>query len=132
LIPGLGFHDEVIMPTSSLRWILSQPDRILSSHHAINEVDVGPYNIGAKFFLDAWQSTLVKREMNNILETVAISLDDELKFAFDSRVGTNTDEWTEFNVLNTIKLIVAQGSSRATVSLPLCNSTLMSIPLEAC
>lgn len=118
------------MPTSSLRWMLSQPDRILSSHHAINEVDVGVYNIGAKFFLDAWQSTLVKREMNNILETVAISLDDELKFAFASRVGTNTDEWTEFNVLDTIKLIVAQGSSRATVSLPLCNSTHATVSLK--
>lgn len=59
--------------------------------------------------------------MNSILENIAGSLNDELKFASDSRFGTNVEEWTELNVLNAVKLIVAQGSSRATLSLPLCN-----------
>lgn len=36
------------MPTSALRWIITQPDHILSSQDASNEVDMGGYNIGAK------------------------------------------------------------------------------------
>lgn len=121
MIPGLGFRDEVIMPASAIRWMQSQPNNVLSTQHAVVEVDVGVYNIGAKYFLENWPTTLVKREMNNILENIAASLDDELKFSFDSRFGINTEEWRELNVLETVKLIVAQGSSRAVMGLPLCN-----------
>ena len=73
-----------------------------------------------KFIHDPWQAMLVKRDMNAVLENLMIGLADELKFVFDARFGTHTMEWKELNVLSTVKLIVAQGSSRFTVGLQLC------------
>ena len=55
---------------------------------------------------------MIKRETNNILEITIVSLDDELKFTFDAEFSTNTKDWKEFNVLETVEPTVAQGSSR--------------------
>lgn len=63
---------------------------------------------------------MVKRDMNAILERLMIALEDELKFAFDARFGTETKEWTEITLFKTMKKIVAQASSRFTVGLPMC------------
>lgn len=64
---------------------------------------------------------MVKKDMNAILETLIVALEDELSFAFDSRFGTAAD-WTDITLYGTMKKIVAQASSRFTVGLPMCKS----------
>ena len=73
-----------------------------------------------KYGTDPWPVMTVKRDFNRVLEKLTATLNDEIKFAFDNRLGTNTNDWMELNVLKTMKLIIAQGSSRFTVGLPLC------------
>lgn len=119
-MPGVGLRDEIIIPVSSLRWATSQPDNVLSTSKGMCEMDQARYNIGdEKFVLDPWHGWLVRRDMNAVLEKLMVALNDELKFAFDSRFGTSTD-WKEFTLLKTMKSVVAQGSSRFIVGLPLC------------
>jgi hypothetical protein len=121
MIPGLGFRDEIIIPNSSLKWMSGQPSSTISVASAFAEIDQAHYNLGdERYLLDPWQALLVKRDINAVLETIVVALSDELKYAFDSRWGTDTEEWLEFNALNSMKLLVAQGSSRFTVGLPLC------------
>ena len=121
MVPGLGFRDEVILPNSAIRWMTSQPDNVLGIYEAFLEIDQAHYNVGdPKFVANPWQSLLVKKDMNRVLESLMVALDEELQFAFDQRFGTNTQEWTKLPLLQTMKLIVAQGSSRFTVGLPLC------------
>jgi hypothetical protein len=123
LIPGLGFRDELIIPNSSLRWLTTQPDRVLSTYDAFIEVDQAKYSIGDhKFVFDPWQGMLVKRDMNAVLENLMVALDDELKFSFDERFGADTQTWKELTLLRTMRLMVAQGSSRFTVGLSLCKA----------
>ncbi|MCJ1402135.1 hypothetical protein MMC11_005354 [Xylographa trunciseda] len=123
LIPGLGFRNEVIVSSTSLRWITSQPDHVLSAYEGFRNIDQLEYHTGSHTLVtDPWQGMLVKRDMNRILERLVIVLNDELQYAFDTRFGTNVDGWTEINVYKTMKCIVAQGSSRFTVGLPLCRN----------
>lgn len=123
MVPGLGFRDEVIIPNTSLRWLTAQPDTVLSAQDAFVEIDQAGYNLShEKFISDPWHSMLVKRDMNRVLENLAAALEDELKLTFDTRLGTGTEQWTELTLLQTMKLIVAQGSSRFTVGLPLCKT----------
>ena len=123
LVPGLGFRNEVIIPSSSLRWITSQPDHRLSAYEAFRELDLVEFHSGPHELLtDPWQGMLVRRDMNRILERLVVVLNDELQYAFDARFGTDADEWTEINLYETMKRIVAQGSSRFTVGLPLCKN----------
>lgn len=49
-------------------------------------------------------------------------MNDELGVAIDTRLGIDTDGWTEIPLLSTMKLLIAQASSRFTVGAPLCKT----------
>jgi cytochrome P450 len=101
-----------------------QPASTLSVASAFAELDQATYNLGDEhYILDPWQALLVKRDLNAALENIMVGLSSELKYALEARWGSDTEEWKEFNVLKTMKLVIAQGSSRFTVGLPLCMSS---------
>jgi hypothetical protein len=103
-----------------------QPASTLSVASAFAELDQATYNLGDEhYILDPWQALLVKRDLNAVLESIMVGLSSELKVALEARWGSDTEEWKEFNVLKTMKLVIAQGSSRFTVGLPLCMSSVL-------
>lgn len=75
-----------------------------------------------QYFLDSWQGLVLKRDMNSVLENLAVALNNELQLCFKEKFGTKTTEWTELDAYETLQMIIAQGSSRFTVGLPLCES----------
>ncbi len=121
MVPGLGFRDDVVLPRSSLKWVTSQPESVLSIYEGFRDLDQADYNLSShKFITDPWNGNLVKTQMNRVLESLATAMNDELGAAFDQRLGTNTEQWREIEVKNTMKMVVGQASSRFTVGLPLC------------
>ncbi|KAI5460220.1 cytochrome P450 [Mariannaea sp. PMI_226] len=123
VIPGFGLRKEVILPQSLMKWVLSQPDHLLSTHLAFAEIDQAKWSLGHdKFVADPWQALLVKTEMNIVLETICASLNNELSVVFDEHFGTDVSNWKEIDLIGAVKLIVAQSSSRFTVGLPLCRN----------
>jgi len=118
-------RDEVIVPQSSLKWLTSQPDDVMSMGEAFSEIDQVAYMTGdSKHVTDDWSGWLVKHNINAVLEKIVVALNAELSYAFDTRFGTDEDNWTELNVHKTMGLVVAQASSRFIVGLPLCNSAI--------
>ncbi|KAI5459113.1 cytochrome P450 [Mariannaea sp. PMI_226] len=123
VIPGLGFKHEVIMPPSSMSWILAQPESILSIGEAFADVDLFEWSLGTRtVIVDAWQGLLVKTDLNRALEASCAAMNDELHVAFDDYFGTDTENWKEIDLLPAAKMIVAQAASRFAVGLPLCRN----------
>ncbi|KPM43041.1 hypothetical protein AK830_g3501 [Neonectria ditissima] len=123
VIPGLGFQHSLIMPPSSMGWVIAQPDAVLSTAEAFADIDQFEWSLGSRdIVLDAWPGFVVKRDMNRVLEATCAAMNNELQFAFDQRFGTDTKNWREIDLLPTIQLIVAQLSGRFTVGLPLCRN----------
>ncbi|KAK2009715.1 cytochrome P450 [Colletotrichum eremochloae] len=122
LMPGLGFRHEVIMPTSSLRWVQNQPQAVLDHTKAFAEVDQVYWALGHdRYVVDAWQGDLVKTELNVVLENICAALNEELGVAFDKWFGTD-QEWKEIDLFESIKMVVAQAASRFTIGLDLCRN----------
>ncbi|GKT72858.1 cytochrome P450 [Colletotrichum tofieldiae] len=122
IIPGLGFRHEVIMPTNSMRWVQNQPETELHLGKAFAEVDQVHWALGHdRYVVDAWQGTLVKTEINAVLENICAALNDELGFAFDKWFGTDP-EWKEIDLFESMKMVVAQAASRFTIGLPICRN----------
>lgn len=120
-MPGLGARDEVILPGSALKWASTQPEHVFFGGGAFLEMDQVQYSTGhGKYISDAWQGTLVKTQLNAVLESIVTGTCQELGFAFDARFGTDEQQWTELNLYEATRLIVAQGSSKFMVGLPLC------------
>lgn len=123
IIPGLGARSEIILPTSSMRWALSQPDDALSVGDAFAEVDGAFYALGTEQpIVDAWQGMLVKTQMSKVLETLCQAMNEELGVAFDACFGTDAEEWRRIDLLAVVRRVVAQAASRFTVGLPLCRN----------
>ncbi|MCJ1420845.1 hypothetical protein MMC32_007204 [Xylographa parallela] len=123
LIPGLGFRNEVIVSSTSLRWITSQPEHVLSAFESFRELDqLKSHTRSEKPVMDPWHGMIVRRDMSRTLERLALVLNDEMKCAVDTRFGINTEDWTEVTLYDTMKYVVARGSSRFTVGLPLCRN----------
>ncbi|KAF2140916.1 uncharacterized protein K452DRAFT_351633 [Aplosporella prunicola CBS 121167] len=123
LLPGLGFRDDIIMPQSAMRWVLSRPENELSHADAVLEVVQLKYGLGhERYKQDPWPGMLVKTEINSMLENVCAELNDELAHAFDRFLGSDVESWKEIDLFATIRMVVAQAASRFTVGLPLCRN----------
>ncbi|KAI0131891.1 cytochrome P450 [Xylariales sp. AK1849] len=123
LIPGFGVRHEIIMPQSAMRWVLAQPENALSLPDAFVEVDQVKYSLGhERYVADGWQGLLVKTDINAVLEKICATMKNELGVAFDKHFGTNSDSWDEIDLLQTVRMVVAQAASRFTVGLPLCRN----------
>ncbi|KAF9873822.1 cytochrome P450 [Colletotrichum karsti] len=122
VLPGLGFRHEVIMPTSSMRWVQTQPEDMLSPTEAFAEVDQVHYALGdSRYVTDAWQGHLVKTDLNAVLENICAAMNNELGAAFDKWFGTSTD-WKEIDLFASIRMVVAQAAGRFTIGLPMCRN----------
>lgn len=120
-MPGLGFRDEVLLPHSSLRWLVNQPESQVSMYEHFRELDQIPSNLPSdRYIMNAWHALLLKKDMTNNLDTIMIGLNDEIGHAFDWRFGMDTASWRSITVANTMKYMVAECSARFTVGLPLC------------
>ncbi|CAN8102501.1 unnamed protein product [Discula destructiva] len=124
IIPGLGARAEIILPVSSMRWALSQPDDVVSVGEAFVEIDGAYYAFGTERpITDDWQGKLVKTEMGKVLENLCEAMNHELSVAFDEHFGTDIESWKRIDLLPVVRRVVAQASSRFTVGLPLCRNT---------
>ncbi|KAM5343521.1 hypothetical protein ACJ41O_012058 [Fusarium nematophilum] len=121
VVPGFGFRKEVLLPQSSMKWILAQPEEVLHLGEAFAEVDQVKWSLGhKKLVVDAWQGLIVKSDMNRVLENICNAMNNELHVVFDEQFGTDTENWKEIDLNATVQIIVAQAASRFTVGLPLC------------
>ncbi|GKT64366.1 cytochrome P450 [Colletotrichum tofieldiae] len=121
VIPGIGYRKEVILPPSSIRWILSQPEEKLGVGQAAAEVDQIAWSMGDdRYCMDPWQGLLVKNGLNPLLESISESLNEELIHAFERHFGLDTENWTEVDLLSTVRMVVAQAANGFIVGRPLC------------
>lgn len=123
VIPGLGIRREVLLPSSSIRWALAQPESKLGVGVAFAEMDQTHWSLGyEEIITDPWAGMLVKTDFNRIIEPLSAAMYDELGIAIDQQYGTDTENWREIDLLPTNKVIIAQAAARFTVGAPLCKS----------
>ena len=105
-----------------MHWVLAQPGSVLSRFHALAEINHVKYSLGdERYVLDPWHGgELIKKDLTVVLENIVLAMGDELAYAFDSRFGTDMTSWKEIDLLETVRMVVAQVASRYTVGLSLC------------
>lgn len=101
--------------------MLAQPESVLGVNDAFVEIDQVYYSLGhTKYVGDAYQAHLVRDELNSMLDSITIAMNEELHIAIAKHFGTNTEAWSAMDLQETVRLIIAQVASRFTVGLPLC------------
>ncbi|OAX85266.1 hypothetical protein ACJ72_00354 [Emergomyces africanus] len=120
LFPGLGLRTEILLPKSTLRWLVTQPDNVLSMSAAFRELDQIDWAADHhKYITDPWLPPILNRDVNRNLDRYLGPLGEEMRNAVERRIP-NQNEWVEIPLWDTLKLIIAQGSSQFTVGESLC------------
>ena len=96
------------------------PEHMISMDEAFVHFDKMYYSLGAdKYVGDGYPGKLVSTFDR---EAMAAGIWDELPACFEKWVGGAPGEWNEIDVVQTVRMIVAQLTSRFTVGLPLCRN----------
>ncbi|KAK8095966.1 cytochrome P450 [Apiospora kogelbergensis] len=121
---------QVVLPQSQLDWLLAQPDSVLNQEEVNRQFLESDYTFPHPSFVkDPVHPEIIRHELTKKLNTFSDDVVDEMEQALVDSWGTNTDDWVEVNVYQTLLHIVARLSTRVFVGLPLCRDADF---LEAC
>ncbi|KIY02722.1 uncharacterized protein Z520_01187 [Fonsecaea multimorphosa CBS 102226] len=115
--------DEIVLPASSITWLINQPESILSADEPHKDVLQTEYTFVHPVVVDQpLHHETIRSELTRQLGALTMDIMDELGAAFDEIWGTDTTEWKEVCPFETLKLIIARTSNRVFVGLPLCRN----------
>lgn len=132
ILPDFSGKPEVIIPNSEIRWLLDQPDSVLSSAALHYDTLAGAYAFtDPKILKDPFHEHVVHRNMGRRIGDLIMDLWDEIGTALDETWGTNTNEWKEICVFDNMMHIIARASNRVFIGMPLCRNEAYLKSMEA-
>lgn len=120
---NINFRPQVILPPEHVRWLVTQPEDILSHAKAGDDADalryIWPFFDGSK--LHSFSKVLQNDLTRNISQTEKYVF-QEVEHIVGELVGS-TESWKEVNLATLLERIMYQATQRVYVGLPLCRDT---------
>ncbi|KAI7508571.1 hypothetical protein KC364_g39 [Hortaea werneckii] len=117
----ISWQPEVVLPPAHIQWLVEQPDTVLSINEALIKDLEFRYTTPA-----AWSFTrpfhveaLNKLRMESLIPDMA----EEVQDSIDRVWGTDTENWNEVNIEETMRHVLVQITARVIVGSPLCRNT---------
>ncbi|KAI7568681.1 hypothetical protein KC317_g3970, partial [Hortaea werneckii] len=117
----ISWQPEVVLPPAHIQWLVEQPDTVLSINEALIKDLEFLYTAPA-----AWSFTrpfhveaLNKLRMESLIPDMA----EEVQDSIDRVWGTDTENWNEVNIEETMRHVLVQITARVIVGSPLCRNT---------
>lgn len=111
----------VVIPSSQGQWLVDQPDAVLSSTIRQNELLQSKYTFPiAKMADRPYHAHVVKTDLTRRLGSLSEEIWTELSVALDEHWGSDTEEWKEVNVFQTMLRVVTRTSNRVFVGERMC------------
>lgn len=128
VLPGaLGGGPEIVMPHSQIRWMLDQPDDVLSTSQAHYELLNGEYNFVDRVILqDPYHEHVVHkniaRSLNGLIPLMAKGQPGDIDFVIQRLTGSNKNagEWKSVNLLEFWMNLVPRSTNRILIGEPTC------------
>ncbi|CAG8020205.1 unnamed protein product [Penicillium salamii] len=113
ILPGTGFEPHVMLPPEFIKWLIDQPEEVLSHRLVQGE------KLGLKYLLPAFDYTsdmaiieAIRVHLTRNLGKVQGDLFDEMRHSVDQMLGMDDAEWKEVNLYDTLNEIVFKASGR--------------------
>jgi cytochrome P450 len=122
LLSVAGHADLVLLPNDETTWVMKQPENVLSRHAQTNEelsIEHGTY-FDKKTFLDGVGNQIITSKLNVQIGALVPVVDEELEEGFKRLWGTDTEEFREVGVYETLQAIETQVSGRTFTGRPEC------------
>ncbi|KAF2436506.1 cytochrome P450 [Tothia fuscella] len=123
IFPDFSGKPEVILPASEMRWLLDQPDSVLSVSELHDDILAGPYAFtDAHILKDPFHEHVIHKSLARRISPLIMDVWDEVGCALDDTWGTDTENWKEVCVFENMMNVIARISNRVFVGLPLCRN----------
>jgi hypothetical protein len=120
MLPGFDAHS-VIIPGSQIKWLIDQPDNVLSAtamqmdaiqtDYSFLDPDIVRHNL---------QEPTIRRDLTRAIGGLIPEIEEELNVGADLLWGTDTEKWKTVCVFETMQRIITRTSNRVFIGLPLC------------
>ena len=111
------------MPPSQIRWLLEQPDNVLSQHEVnrlIISADTTLLHKNITQEGNVIHRQVIQREMTRGQDSYTNDMIEEIEEALGRSWGYNTQDWEEVKVFDTMIDLISRVVCRVLVGLPLC------------
>ncbi|PMD30345.1 cytochrome P450 [Hyaloscypha variabilis F] len=113
----------VILPGSQVKWIVDQADSVLSAPQAQRDSLLTDYVLlDPAMARNPIQEVIIRRHLTRSLGSLIEEIEEELAVGVTHYWGTDTDNWTDVGVCDTMAKVVARASNRIFVGPSLCRN----------
>jgi cytochrome P450 len=125
VLPGiLGAPAETVLPRSQMRWMLDQPDNVLSTQAAHNDILHGRYAFVKPIIVqDPYHERVLHKNLARNMNAVLPELNDEVCRDVEELCGTDVEHFKRFGILDGFMMkLVPKITNRVLVGEPLCRN----------
>ncbi|KAF1989191.1 cytochrome P450 [Aulographum hederae CBS 113979] len=123
ILPNLATGPEVVLPMTQMKWLLEQPDHVLSQHRVNFEfLHANRTMLHPKVARDAVHSRVIRRELTKDLDMYASDIVDEIEHSLALNWGTDIGVWKEVALYDTMLDVISRLSNRVLVGKTLCRN----------
>ncbi|KAI4185316.1 MAG: hypothetical protein L6R41_004203 [Letrouitia leprolyta] len=123
LLPDFSGKPILIVPPSQLKWLVDQPDHVLSTAAFHYDAQQGDYAFtDPKVLRDPYHEHVLHKSLPRKVGTLVSEISDEVAHTFDQVWATDTNSWREVDVHKSIDSLVAPTVNRMILGLPLCRN----------
>ncbi|CAG8918365.1 unnamed protein product [Penicillium salamii] len=111
IMPTPSFETHIMLPREHIKWLIDQPEDILS-HGKVHGEKLGLRYLfpGFDYNTDMAIATAIRLHLTRNLATIQDDLMDEIQSATDAVLGLDDQSWTEVNLFTSMSSIVSQSS----------------------
>lgn len=112
------WQPEVVLPPSQVRWLVEQPDNVLSIDEClIKDLEFSYTTPKAWSFARPFHVEAINKLR---LDSLVGDMAEEVRDSIDREWGTDTENWKEVNIEHTMGYVLTQITARVFVGEPLC------------
>ncbi|KAL8728151.1 MAG: hypothetical protein Q9166_005601 [cf. Caloplaca sp. 2 TL-2023] len=121
LLPDFSGKPIIIIPPSQLKWLIDQPDHVLSTAAFHYDAQQGDYAFTQPRLLrDPYHEHVLHKSLPRKVNNLVPDIWEEVACTFDHAWGTDTQSWKDVGVQESVDHLVAPTVNRMIVGLPLC------------
>jgi hypothetical protein len=123
VLPHILTGPEVVLPLSQVRWLVEQPDSILSQNEVNRQfLEADHTFLHPNIVREPVHPEVIKRELTHKLSSFSDGIVEEVEACLQEKWGTDTENWREVRIYDTLLDLIARMSTRVFVGAPLCKN----------
>lgn len=123
MLPHILTGPEVVLPLSQARWLVEQPDTVMSQTEVNRQfLEADHTFLHPNIVREPVHPDVIRRELTHKLSSFTTDIVDELDVCLTENWGSDTENWREVKVYDTMLDVISRLSTRVFVGEQLCHN----------